>query len=518
MQTREIPFSELISSSLNPRSSVANTFRDQLKTSILNSGLMTPLTVRKNGLGYIVLDGNTRLDVLQELEQDCQVNCVSCVVLDEDEEVDDVQYALLVNQLRRPIDPWDESAAYHSMVITDGKSFSETAKAFGVTEKHVRQRIALAELPSVGREYWKAGNIDADALHYMTTLDKDVIEHYIEDLQHVDESITGWDIRRYAHKYTYNPEVAIFEEAALQGVISTDLFGDEQYVSDNKAFRSRQLEAINNLAQHWKGKYPNAEVEHIEVDDIWNVADTFRKNYDTVQSIALNSSYRDELEELISEQVDVIQIYYDNRMHVRFMAGRMHLGTDVKPQTDTPVREYAGVLLATAKYYWRLSFCEFLMISDADVCIDVLKKLNWHTANPSVLRSDPKMSVDKILEKRINTLNKALEKARKSPDKSKTLAAFAARCAAGHDWMNLHPHLITDKDFHKYRKQTHKVADSYPASAFLFSKMRKPMLIQILSELEPDADASNMNKEELVDACTNAAAANNWMPPIDLLQ
>ena len=44
------------------------------------------------------------------------------------------------------------------------------------------------------------------------------------------------------------------------------------------------------------------------------------------------------------------------------------------------------------------------------------------------------------------------------------------------------------------------------------------MLIQILSELEPDADASNMNKEELVDACTNAAAANNWMPPIDLLQ
>ena len=77
---------------------------------------MTPLTVRENGEGYIVLDGNTRLSVLEELEQesragDCLLNGAPCVVLDEDEEIDDVEYALHVNQIRRPIDPWDESAA-----------------------------------------------------------------------------------------------------------------------------------------------------------------------------------------------------------------------------------------------------------------------------------------------------------------------------------------------------------------------------------------------------------------------
>jgi hypothetical protein len=116
MQAIEIPLSELISSSLNPRSSVETTFRAQLKTSITASGLRDPLKVRKNGKGYIVLDGNTRLSVLQETANDNDL--IPCIVLEEKEQTDDTEYALLVNQIRRPIDPWDECSAYNAMIVS----------------------------------------------------------------------------------------------------------------------------------------------------------------------------------------------------------------------------------------------------------------------------------------------------------------------------------------------------------------------------------------------------------------
>ncbi len=514
MQTQEIPLSELISSSLNPRSNVETAFRDQLKTSILNSGLMTPLTVRKNGKGYIVLDGNTRLSVLQELEQDCLVNRAPCVVLDEDETVDDVEYALLVNQLRRPIDPWDESAAYHSMIITDGKSFNDTAKAFGVTEKHVRQRIALAELPAQAREYWKAGTIDAEALTYMTTLDDDVIERFFEDLSEHQDYIHGWDVRAYARKFVYNPDDAIFTEK-LDTVLSQDLFDDVQYVADSDAFRRLQLKAIDDLKHAWSEWFPLAEVEHIKTsEDLWSVHDNFQKQYKLIGAYNIDSRYDWSEPDLHIQQAmpDVIQIYSDDRMRIKLLIGKL-TSDEVAPQTDITVRTYSGLLLATAQSYWRLTFCEYLATSELKVSVPYLQQMHWMSASPSNFLNFKDYGNDRELEKRVDRLNKLLSSKMKCRNHEQAVAAFAAKCAASVDWSTLYPHLKEDKKFHQVRASI----DATPASLYLFTKMKKPLLIEVLNELEPDEEHAHMSKIELVTAGRKAAEAHNWLPPLDLL-
>ena len=513
MHTQEIPLSELISSSLNPRSNVESTFRDQLKTSILNSGLMTPLTVRKNGKGYIVLDGNTRLSVLEELEQDCLVNGAPCVVLDEDETVDDVEYALLVNQLRRPIDPWDESAAYHSMVITDGKSFKDTAKAFGVTEKHVRQRIALAELPPQARECWKAGTIDTEALTYMTTLDDDVIERFFEDRSEHQDFIRGWDVRAYARKFVYSPDDAIFTEK-LDSVLSQDLFDDVQYVADSDAFRKLQLEAISDLQTQWSEWFPNAEVEHIKTsEDLWSVHDAFQKQYKIMTALNIDSSYDwSEPSSILTSEPDVVQIFSDDRMRIKLLAGK-HMSDEVTPHTDTTVRTYSGLLLDTCRSYWRLTFCEYLAEADLKTSVAYIQEMHWRTAIPSNFMDFKNYGSDRALEKRVDRLNKLFGSKMKCRNSEQAVAAFAAKCASSCNWGVFYRYIKDDKKFHQHRAKVRAT----PASLYLFTKMKKPLLISVLDELEPDDEHAHMSKIELVTAACKAAEAHDWLPPLDLL-
>ena len=514
MQAIEIPLSELISSSLNPRSSVETTFRAQLKTSITASGLREQLKVRKNGKGYIVLDGNTRLSVLQETANDNDL--IPCIVLEEQEQTDDTEYALLVNQIRRPIDPWDECSAYNAMIVTDGRAVKDVAKSFGVTPKHVKQRLKLADLPEVCRTYWKEGKANLQALEYMTRLERDVLDRFLED-HPKENNITEWDVSRYARQYLYDPRNAIFDQSELNKIVATDLFGRDDYITDSDRFVELQLGAIEALIDKYNELYQNCEVEHIkEKESLWQAIDNFGANYNRIDWQALDAEEPD-LKNKYDVTPDVIQIYTDDKMEVRVCVGGYKSDSDTTPQTDTPVREYSGLLLKTAQAYWRLSFCEYILTSydlgNSDVAIKYIQKNHWRYGQPGTFDEFKEFGDDKILERRVNQVNKLLINGEKCNVADKIIAIYAARLAAGANWYDLRTYIEENKKFLK-----HQETDGQPASTYLLKKMKKPMLASLIKEIELDEHVTDsISKDELVKEMDEIAVRTNWIPPLDLL-
>lgn len=513
MEAREIPLSELISSDLNPRTSVSQKFLDRLKTSIKTVGVMTPLAVRKNGKGYIVVDGNTRLSALKELNSDG----APCVVLDQDEQFNDTQFALVANQIRQPIDPWDESAAFFNMIVTDGLSIKEVAKVYGTTTNHVKQRVALAELHPQFRAWWAGNQIDMDALQYMTRVDKDIQKQFVEDHKDYESVISYYTVEIYCRRYTYNPVNAIFGTKQLDKLLVKDLFGSADYIQDTAKFKELQIAAILDMVDGFLSRWPETETEHLTFDsDLWTAVDTFSQNYNMITWRALDahtdwnqlSRLYDEWEK-VEKVPEVIHIHSDSRMNVRILFGNIKSSTADKPQTDTPVREYSGVLQDMCRRMWKLALVEHFL-KQPKLAASYLHATAWHFARGSVIKFPD--NDDKELGKRIKAVNTKLTTSiTKSKSSDDTVSRLAGRYIYENGWNSVSDWLLSlNKSVIK------QIADEVRPERFVFTKMKKPMLEKLLKDLAQEEPAG-MSKQELIDAVFSSAREKKWAPPLDEL-
>ena len=119
---------------------------NELTTSILEHGVLTPLLVRptskKNARGPIfeVIAGRRRL----KCSKIAGVEFVPVVVRElSDEQAQDL--TLIENLQHEPLDPWDEARAVQKLAAA-GESPEKAAKTLGVSPRWVRRRLSLLEL------------------------------------------------------------------------------------------------------------------------------------------------------------------------------------------------------------------------------------------------------------------------------------------------------------------------------------------------------------------------------------
>jgi len=154
-----LPLASLALSALNPRATPPSAERvAALAGSIRAVGLLAPLVGVRAGEGAEIVAGGVRLRALQSLAAagDWPEDRPVPVVLVEGSAA---RVAGLAEQASRvPLDPVDEFAAYFQTKL-DGASEAEIASAFAVSERYVRQRLALAALPPGPLAALKAGEI-----------------------------------------------------------------------------------------------------------------------------------------------------------------------------------------------------------------------------------------------------------------------------------------------------------------------------------------------------------------------
>lgn len=155
----------------NVRSSAGKAEIEQLMHSILyHKRLLQPLIVAKVGERYKVGAGNRRLKALQLAHKKGLITkgypvWVRFARKDELREI-----SLTENIMRVALHPVDEYEAFERQAA-DGSSVAAIADRYGLTERQVRQRLALGKLAPELREAWRKGRIGQEQAQVFTLSD-----------------------------------------------------------------------------------------------------------------------------------------------------------------------------------------------------------------------------------------------------------------------------------------------------------------------------------------------------------
>jgi len=160
---QHIPLNKLTASSINVRKTDKKADIDVLASSILSHGLLQNLNVVAKGDNkFEVVAGGRRLAALKTLVKSGSIArdyAVPCKVLPADQ----AREASLAENIQRvDMDAMDEVDAFGNLV-DEGASPEDVARRFGVTLRHVQQRLALCNLSPKIKSAWKRGDVTLDA-------------------------------------------------------------------------------------------------------------------------------------------------------------------------------------------------------------------------------------------------------------------------------------------------------------------------------------------------------------------
>jgi ParB family chromosome partitioning protein len=171
-KVRNIPLNQLVLSPTNVRKTPATAAEDAaLEASIRAKGLLQNLIVHAlpiDGKGVYEVDaGGRRLKILQKLVLEGVIDAdhpVPCLVR---EPAAAVETSLMENTIRAAMHPADEFVAMAEL-IDAGEAVEAVALRFGVSERHVRQRLRLGKLAPELLDAFRAGEISLEVVTAFT--------------------------------------------------------------------------------------------------------------------------------------------------------------------------------------------------------------------------------------------------------------------------------------------------------------------------------------------------------------
>ncbi len=152
---QEIAIKNLRPNPYQPRKSFQPEAIEELKSSILQHGILQPLIVRKSSIkGYEIVAGERRFRAAKE----AKMKSVPAVV----REFDDrqmMELALLENLQREDLNPVEEGAAYQSLLRNLDITQEELARRMGKSRPHIANHIRLLSLPALVQDYISQGKL-----------------------------------------------------------------------------------------------------------------------------------------------------------------------------------------------------------------------------------------------------------------------------------------------------------------------------------------------------------------------
>lgn len=133
-----------------------------LTTSLQEVGQLQPILVRREGTGYIVVDGERRLRAARQAKR----SSIAAIVVDRDlSEVELLQIQTVSNVQRVDLSPVEKARAIDRLIKASGWSASETAKRLGLSAAAVTKHLALLDLPPEILERVESGHIAASTAY-----------------------------------------------------------------------------------------------------------------------------------------------------------------------------------------------------------------------------------------------------------------------------------------------------------------------------------------------------------------
>lgn len=263
-----VPFTDLYLSDLNPRTVVSESAVAALAENIRKVGLIQNLGGLRDedGTRIGVVAGGRRLRALALLQDDPRFQTVAVQIAPDAETAR--MWATSENGQREALHPADEIRDYGAM-DRRGVSVADISVAYGVTEKHVYRRLALAGLPDPVLDALKSGQISlSHAAAFTVGQDEklmiEVLTRIVEDAANGRYALSDHQIKAMLRPGAVKESdrraafvgVDAYKEAG--GRIGGDLFADETLFDDtallDELFAAKLAKAADDFAEAhgWK--------------------------------------------------------------------------------------------------------------------------------------------------------------------------------------------------------------------------------------------------------------------------
>ncbi len=255
MEQMTITVNLLSHSEANVRKTGANAHLDELKASILAHGLLQNLVVTPAEDGkYTVVAGGRRLSALKMLVAEGKLPesfGVPCRITDGS---GGYERSLAENVVRVAMHPADEYEAYAGLVER-GLMPAAVAERFGVSEKHVLQRLRLGRAAPELLAAYRAGELSLQSLLAFA------ITEDVESQMKIYRSLQDWQrndpqaIRRAITGEAMEADdklarfVGIEAYHAVGGVSRADLFSDAVYLENPELVQRLAGEKLESIAR-----------------------------------------------------------------------------------------------------------------------------------------------------------------------------------------------------------------------------------------------------------------------------
>ena len=241
---------------------------DDLIPSIKANGVIQPLLVRPNCEGYDVIAGQRRFRACQAIAKEGAVDPIPCAILEDGDDAKAIEASLAENIARLPMDEIDQYEAFRALT-KQGRSVADIASHFGVTERLVAQRLAIANLyPPILKAY-RREEVKPQEIRLLTMASTKQQRAWFK-LFKESEHPNPWQLKSWLFGGEEIPtDNALFDLNGYKGVITADLFGEESYFADPTQFWEHQSHAIADLKQELEDD-GWTEVVILDVGEQWS--------------------------------------------------------------------------------------------------------------------------------------------------------------------------------------------------------------------------------------------------------
>ena len=251
MEQIMIEVKKLETSPQNARRTAAKGAAEELKASILAHGLMQNLVVTAAGKGkYRVIAGGRRLAALRALQKDGKLpasHAVPCQIARDEQAL---ELSLAENTVRLAMHPADEFEAFAGL-SAQGQSSAQIAERFGVSEKHVLQRLKLGLVAPELLAAYREARLTLD--HLMAFAITDDHERQLAVYRGLEEWDSARDIKAMLTgempeaKSKLAAFVGLDAYHAAGGVSRADLFGEQIYLESPELLHRLANEKLNGI-------------------------------------------------------------------------------------------------------------------------------------------------------------------------------------------------------------------------------------------------------------------------------
>jgi ParB family chromosome partitioning protein len=255
MELKHIDTAKLFVSAANMRAKGKADLSHILPT-IRARGVIVPLIVRRaqDEDRFEIVAGKRRyyaaLEVAAESGED---EPLPCAIMAAGDDAAALEASLIENVAR--LDP-DEVTLWESFtrLVREGRSPEDIALTFGLAELQVKRTLALGNLLPGIRSLYRKGEIDAATVRHLTLASKARQREWLALRDDPEAHCpTGYQLKAWLFGGASIPvSAALFDVAAYEGEIVSDLFGDERYFADSATFWTAQTAAVEAKAESYR--------------------------------------------------------------------------------------------------------------------------------------------------------------------------------------------------------------------------------------------------------------------------